>query len=97
MSSFTHCSPVVGKNVCIIAHDISNALGPENSKALPVFHCFIECDNVSCFAGEGKKTAWEAWILYPAVTQAFLNLHDANEPEDIDLPTLSVLERFVII
>lgn len=88
----------VGKNVRIIAaHDISNALGPEKSKALPVFHCFTGCDTVSCFAGRGQKTAWEAWNSYFVVTQAFLNLHDDNEPEDIDLATFSVLERFVII
>ena len=39
----------VGKNVRIIAaHDIFNALCPEKSKALPVFHCFTGCDTVSC-------------------------------------------------
>ena len=56
----------------IAAHEISNSLGSEMSKSLPVFHAFTECDTVSCFAGRGKKTAFTVWKSYPAVTDAFL-------------------------
>ena len=31
------------------------------SKTLHVFHVFTGCDTVSCFAGQGKKTAFAIW------------------------------------
>ena len=40
-------------------HIIAEKLGMEVSKALPFFHAFMGCDTVSCFAGKGKKTAWQ--------------------------------------
>ncbi|CAH3181917.1 unnamed protein product [Porites evermanni] len=49
----------------IAAHEIATKLGPEVSKALPVFHAFTGFDTVSCFGGRGKKTALEAWKSYP--------------------------------
>jgi len=85
-----------GKSSRLIAvHDLSNSLGPDKCKALPVFHCFTGCDTVSSFASKGKKTAWETWSSYPVVTEAFLNLCEVTD--DIDEATISVLERFVII
>ena len=58
----------------IPAHSIASSLGPERSKALPVFHTFTGCDTLSCFAGRGKKTAVEAWKACPEVTSAFVSL-----------------------
>jgi len=43
----------------IAAHEIAKALGPDRCLALPMFHAFTGCDNVSCFGGRGKKTAWD--------------------------------------
>ena len=49
----------------IAAHDISQQLGPCNSRALPVFHAFTGCDMVSFFADTDKKTAWDTWSVFP--------------------------------
>ncbi|KAL9954824.1 hypothetical protein ACROYT_G042404 [Oculina patagonica] len=79
----------------IAAHEISRKLGPQVSKALPVFHAFIGCDTVSCFGGRGKKTALEAWKSYPDVTSAFLAL--AHCPTEISDRCIEHLERFVVL
>jgi ABC-type transport system involved in cytochrome bd biosynthesis fused ATPase/permease subunit len=49
------------------------ALGPDKSRVLPLFHAFTGCDTVSAFGGKGKKSAWEAWNVYPNLTKAFLD------------------------
>ena len=86
----------VGKHVRLIAaHDIACALGASKCAALPVFHCMTGCDTVSCFSGKGKKSAWEAWKAYPAVTAAFLDLY--NVSGNVNQATLCTLERFVIL
>jgi hypothetical protein len=85
-----------GKHLRFIAvHELASSLGPENSKALPVFHAFTGCDTVSCFAGRGKKTAMEAWKAYPDVTSAFMML--ASPPCHITEEYMKVLERYVIL
>ncbi|KAK3703666.1 hypothetical protein QZH41_002431 [Actinostola sp. cb2023] len=53
----------------IAAHEISSSLGPQTSKALPVFHAFTGCDTVSCFGGRGKNTALEVWKLRAALVE----------------------------
>jgi hypothetical protein len=58
----------------IAAHELAAALGASKAKALPVFHAFTGCDTISCFAGKGKKSAWETWNNFPAVRDAFLEL-----------------------
>src|SRR6218665_280190 len=69
-----------GKSSRLIAvHDLSNSLGPDKCKTLPVFHCFTGCDTASSFASKGKKTAWETWSSYPVVTEAFLNLCEVTD------------------
>ena len=65
----------------IAAHKICSRLGPRVSKTLPFFHAFTGCDTVSYFSGKGKKTAFEAWKLYPEVTDAFLLL--TLEPQEV--------------
>ncbi len=61
------------------------------SRALPVFHAFTGCDQVSSFRGRSKNTAFEAWMSYPDVTDAFLAIAGGNEEEAMPL-----LEKFVI-
>ena len=65
----------MGKNFRYIpAHEIASFLGPDKSRALPVFHAYTGCDTVSLFNTRGKKTAWETWKAFEEVTATFLAL-----------------------
>ena len=55
-----------------------HALGPKKSVAFPVFHALTGCDTTSSFGGRGKQSTWEAWNIYQLVTEAFLNLNNAD-------------------
>ncbi len=62
----------VGKSYhYLAAYEMAKALGPDKCTALPMFHDFAGCDNVSCFGGRGKKTAWDTWKAFDDVTPAF--------------------------
>ncbi|KAG7161153.1 hypothetical protein Hamer_G031327, partial [Homarus americanus] len=85
-----------GKNRhCITAHQIAKALGPEKSRALPVFHAITGCDTVYASAGHSKKAAWATWNAFPEVTTAFLSL--ASTPSELPDGVLSTLERFIVL
>lgn len=85
-----------GKSFCYIAaHKLAASLGPDISKALPVFHAITGCDTVSSFAGRGKITAWAVWDIFPEVTNAFLTL--ASAPSEISEDTLATLERYIVL
>jgi len=85
-----------GKNLRHIpAHELCRTLGPDKSKALPMFHSFTGCDTVSCFMGKGKKTAWDAWRVFPEVTAAFADLCDSDD--QINPSIVAILERFTVI
>ena len=79
----------------IAAHKLAVSLGPDKSKALPVFHAITGCDTVSSFAGRGKITAWAVWDIFPEVTNAFLTL--ASAPSEISEDTLATLERYIVL
>ncbi|KAG7158128.1 hypothetical protein Hamer_G001019, partial [Homarus americanus] len=68
------------------AHQTAKALGPEKSRALPVFHAIAGCDTVS---------AWATWNAFPEVTTAFLSL--ASTPSELPDGVLSTLERFIVL
>jgi hypothetical protein len=86
----------VGKNSRFIAvHELVAVLGPQKSSVLPLFHALTGCDTVSCFAGKGKKSAWNAWNAFPDVTCALQEL--ACPGNVISDTVLAVLERFVIV
>ena len=58
-----------GKNYRHIAvHQIVSSIGAEKSQALAFFHAFTGCDTVSFFSNRGKKSAWQAWQVYPEAT-----------------------------
>ena len=76
-------------------HDLAEALGLEKSRVLLYFHAFTGCDTVSSFRWRGKKSAWSAWIAYPAVTNVFISL--LSQPAEITPEILQEIERFVII
>jgi len=77
------------------AHDIATALGPEKSKALPMFHALTGCDTVSAFAGRGKRTAWAVWESFPELTDALSEVN--HEQTDITESCMSIIARFVIL
>ncbi len=79
----------------IAAHEIATSLGPDKSKALPMFHALTGCDTVSAFARHGKKTAWATWDLLPQLTQALISLSSA--PTHIPAYVMCTIERFVIL
>lgn len=76
----------------IAAHEISNCVGSEMSKMLPVFHALQDAI-LSCFAERGNKTAFTVWRSAPAVTCASLQL--ATLP--INEACIAHLDRFVIL
>ena len=41
---------------CTAAHAIASSLGSDKSRALPAFDAVIDCDTVSFFGWNGKKT-----------------------------------------
>ena len=41
----------------IAIHEMVGAMKPTHCLTIPVFHAFTGCDNISSFAGRGKKTA----------------------------------------
>lgn len=79
----------------IPAHAIASSLGPDKSKALPMFHAYTGCDTISSFAHKGKRTAWGIWKAYNEATDAFLALSDA--PPNVPDETFAILERFTVL
>jgi len=75
-------------------HAIANNIGMK-ANALMFFHAISGCDTVSSFLGHGKKSAWLAWTVCPAVTEAFLAL--SSQPEEVDSQTLNDIERFIVV
>ena len=78
----------------IAAHAIARFL-KERAKALIMFHALTGCDTVSSFRGRGKKTAWSAWMAYPAATDIFVSL--LSQPVEISEEALHKIERFVVL
>ena len=72
----------------VASHEIATGLGPEKARALPMFHALTGCDNVSSFAGHGKKTG--APGIYALLKLSFA---PSAIPEDV----LFCNERFVIL
>ena len=86
----------VGKNRrYLAAHLLSQAIGSLKSKCLPLFHSLTGCDTTSSFLGRGKRTAWEAWVSFPAVTEYFEEMSSCPEKPSIDC--ICTIERFIII
>lgn len=85
-----------GKHLRYIpAHQIATSLGAEKARALPMFHAFTGCDTVSSFAGRGKKTAFDTWKSFNAVTAVFAQL--VSMPASFNDDCMSVLESYVVL
>ena len=76
-------------------HSIAEHLGPQRSRALPVFHSITGCDTVSFFSGRGKTSAWDVWNVFPQITDTFAML--AAVPDEIPEEAMGVIERFVVL
>ena len=86
-----------GKNFRHIpAHEIARVLGKDRCAALPMFHSFTGCDNVSFFGGRGKRTAWNVWKVYDEVTPAFCALASTPALSSIE-QWLQPIEQFVVL
>lgn len=48
-----------GSKVTQLCINDVESLGPDMTRALPFFHAFTGCDNVSAFFGKGKIMAWK--------------------------------------
>jgi hypothetical protein len=89
----------MGRNFSFIRiNDVCTGLGEERSRSLPVFHALSGCDTTSSFYGKGKKSAWQAWQLYPDITPTFQFLgcnpfHNLS----VDSDYFKRIERFTII
>ncbi|KAK3097011.1 hypothetical protein FSP39_005574 [Pinctada imbricata] len=80
----------------IPVHDIAQELGEEKSSCIHVFHALTGCDQTSFFSGRGKKSAWQTWSTYPALTSALQMI--SKTPSDADLLTsLPTFERFTVL
>lgn len=53
----------------LFIHSIANALTPDKSHDLLLFHAFTGCDQVLSFANKGKKGAWDTWTSYRQTTE----------------------------
>ena len=71
-------------------HEVVRVMNPRTCMALPVFHSFTGCDSVSSFEGQGKKSAWNTWQVYPEVTDRLLM-------EETGKTAMAALERFVVL
>lgn len=78
------------------AHTIATALGRNKARVLPLFHSLTGCDTVSFFNGRGKKTAWDVWNVYPALTPVLTTLMEMPDVV-VDDACMSTIERFVTL
>ncbi|CAB3996630.1 Hypothetical predicted protein [Paramuricea clavata] len=73
-------------------------LGEARSRSLPVFHALTGCDTTSSFYGKGKKSAWQAWELYPDVTSTFEFLaKNVYHQLTADSAHFKRIERYVVV
>ena len=88
----------VGRNfVQLSIEHIFNELGEAVCSALPIFHAFTGCDQVSAFYGKGKKTALSTWQSCDAANQAFLTIAKNPFPTiSTDSDLLKSLEKLTI-
>ena len=69
-------------------------LGKEKARVLPISHAFPGCDTVSFFAGRGKRSAMETWLVYKDFTKVLRTLikHPGVQSDD----NLSIIEQYVV-
>ncbi len=88
-----------GKNYkCYNINSICQYLGKSWSRALPFFHALTGFNTTSQFLGKGKKSAWESWKAYTAVTEAFLCAADRPfKILQLNSVTIELLEWYICV
>ena len=79
----------------LAAHEITKMIGQQKAKALQLFHAITGCDTVSFYDGKGKKTAWNVWNVYQALTYVLCRL--MLMPEKVEDNCMEVIEMFVVL
>ena len=82
----------------ISTHSIAQNLGIAKSSSLLLFHALTGCDQVSSFAGRGKKKAWNTWKQYGELNNVldYISVCLSQENVNTALPTLKRLSWFTI-
>ena len=80
----------------IPVHEVSAKLGPNRCLALPFFHAFTGSDLTSSMFGMGKKTAWNAWLHCPEVTETMVTLMHQPEELTVDSVHMRRIERLTV-
>ena len=81
----------------IAINQLSLLLGPDTSRALPLFHAFTGCDSSSQSFSSGKKTAWKIWKGLPDLAETLMAIN--NDPGNFSIKSkhMAILERFVVL
>jgi hypothetical protein len=79
----------------IAAHKVAENLGEQKSVALRAFHAFTGCDTVSSFSLIGKTRAWNGWLKFDEVTEAFAYI--ALPQNNLNAKVFELLERYVVL
>ena len=78
-------------------NSICEAIGQSVSQGMPFFHALTGCDTTSAFRNKDRKTGWNTWSGYQAITSVFeflsQNPFSTIHPQ---LPDFDLLQKFVI-
>ena len=87
----------IGKNRrFFLVHEIYQHLGEEKTLALPFFHAFTGCDQVSFMSFVSKNTAMKIWNFFYEATPVFIRLSDQPTIEDVN-KAMSTINRFTVL
>ena len=77
-------------------HLIFSAIGAVKCNGLPFFHAFTGCDQVSFFAGKGKKSVWKTWKNFDDASASFVSCSNFPSSQQLEefFPTI---ERYVAL
>ena len=90
----------IGKNRRFLhVHEMYQHLGEEKALALPFFHAFTGCNQVSFMSFVSRNTAWKIRNFFDQATPIFMKLSDHPTIEDVKkaMPTINRLPYFCTI
>ena len=86
---------LVTTNATFRVHDLVKILGPKQT-VLPLFHAITGCDQVSFFAGKGKKLCWKAWGRFEDLTEYMRSISCCPSKENV-VSSFDQLQRYVVL